>query len=448
MRSASLSFGQAPPLWVPFRFFVSAPPFGLAACLVLLWAGPDAFVSRWTPALLAITHLLTIGFLAMVMMGALVQVLAVVAGARLPGGSTTAAWVHGALAAGATLLAGGFLALRPWLLATGAAALAAGFGMAIAACLLALRRAKSAGPVVTAARLALVALFVATMLGATLALALALGWPMPLEKLTNLHLQWGLIGWVLLLVAGVATQVVPMFQTTPEYSVRAVRAFCWITFFGLAAAAAAMIAGGPLWSLAAQTVLALSVAAFALYTLVLQSRRRRRAADPTLQLWRAGMWCLLVASTLWFAARIWPLAQWRGYDPLLGTLAIFGFAVSVVNGMLCRIAPFLAWLHMQAAARGTAIPPTLKRILPDRWCAQQGMAHCTALALLIAAAIWPQPFAHAAALAAAVSFLLLWRNLLHTLGVCRAFRATVPVGCGDRACGQSKRSGFSAHPMR
>jgi hypothetical protein len=43
-----LSFEQAPPISVPFRFFLTAPLFGMAAGLLLLWQGPAALASRWT----------------------------------------------------------------------------------------------------------------------------------------------------------------------------------------------------------------------------------------------------------------------------------------------------------------------------------------------------------------------------------------------------------------
>jgi hypothetical protein len=436
LNSAGLSYGASPPLSVPFRFLASAPPFGVAACLVLLWAGPDALASRWSPALLAATHLLTIGFIAMAMIGALVQILAVVVGAQFRGGRTVAAFIHVLLAAGAIALAGGFLAWQPWLLQAAATALAAGFGALILASVRSMCLAESTGLVVTAIRLALISLLITASLGATLALALAQGWMLPVEKLTDIHLQWGLIGWTGLLVAGVATQVVPMFQTTPAYSARAVRLLCWTAFLGLIAVTTlSPVAAGPGLAVAAQALVAISIGAFAAYTLVLQAKRRRRQPDATLQFWRTGMWSLLAAAAFWFAAQLWKeLGAWAGYWLVLATLAIYGFAVSVVNGMLYRIAPFLAWLHMQEAEDGTAVAPTLRGILPDRWCMWQWRAHGAALVLMLAAASWPWVFFHAAALFAAASFLVLWRNLLHTLRVYRAFRGSLP---GKSAASQS-----------
>ena len=80
---ALLSFDQSPPLAAPLRFFLTAPLFAVAAGFVIIVSGPDAMVSRWTPAVLALTHLLAAGFMLQVMLGALLQILPVVAGANM-----------------------------------------------------------------------------------------------------------------------------------------------------------------------------------------------------------------------------------------------------------------------------------------------------------------------------------------------------------------------------
>lgn len=83
MASGMLSFDQVPPLAAPLRFFVTAPLFIALAGLLAVIDGPAILASRWTPAALAATHLLTVGFMLQVMLGALIQVLPVVAGAAL-----------------------------------------------------------------------------------------------------------------------------------------------------------------------------------------------------------------------------------------------------------------------------------------------------------------------------------------------------------------------------
>jgi len=79
-----MSFESAPPYTAPLRFFLTAPLFAVLAGLLIAFEGPDIFVSRWMPAVLAVTHLLTLGFMLQMMLGALIQILPVVAGANLP----------------------------------------------------------------------------------------------------------------------------------------------------------------------------------------------------------------------------------------------------------------------------------------------------------------------------------------------------------------------------
>ncbi|MCP4127023.1 MAG: hypothetical protein GY753_08180, partial [Gammaproteobacteria bacterium] len=71
MSQAKLILSQSPPAWVPLRFFVTAPIFAIAAAVLVLWHEPTSLASRWSAPVLAFTHLLVVGFMAMVMTGAM-----------------------------------------------------------------------------------------------------------------------------------------------------------------------------------------------------------------------------------------------------------------------------------------------------------------------------------------------------------------------------------------
>lgn len=109
LNTAGLSLDQAPPIQVPFRLFLSAPVFLLCSAFVLAWQGDSVLSSRWSPAALAVTHLVVIGFLGQIMCGALLQMLPVVAGAPVPAGKQVGTAVNLLLSAGAGLLGFGFL---------------------------------------------------------------------------------------------------------------------------------------------------------------------------------------------------------------------------------------------------------------------------------------------------------------------------------------------------
>ena len=103
MQPSGLNFQQAPPISVPLRFFLSAPLFALLSSIVLLWSGEDLMASRWSPATLAAVHLLTLGYMAMVMAGAMIQMLPVLAGTPVPRPRLFAGIVHVALVLGVLL---------------------------------------------------------------------------------------------------------------------------------------------------------------------------------------------------------------------------------------------------------------------------------------------------------------------------------------------------------
>ena len=77
--------------------------------MVLLIGGEQLFMSRWTPAALALTHLFTVGFMLQVMLGALFQLMPVAAGANLWRPAVLATVVQLATVSGALLLVAGFL---------------------------------------------------------------------------------------------------------------------------------------------------------------------------------------------------------------------------------------------------------------------------------------------------------------------------------------------------
>jgi hypothetical protein len=198
-----------------------------------------------------------------------------------------------------------------------------------------------------------------------------------------------------------------MFHMTPAYPLWMSR---WLAFAALAALAAWSIAA---WAGAGGTAAIAGAAAVALYvsfavaTLWLQAKRRRRLPDVNLAFWRAGMVCAITGGLLWLWTSFAGDSSWA---MLVGVLVIAGALLSIITAMLYKIVPFLAWLHLQARLGAQA--PNVRQILDERKQRRQLWLHLLALALLACAAAAPQLFAHAAALAFAGSALQLGGNLL------------------------------------
>ncbi len=263
-----LSLEQAPPISVPLRFFITAPLFALAASVLALWQGPGLFYSRWSPALLGITHLLTLGYMGLVMLGASMQMLPVVAGTAMKQPARVASFIHALATGGIVLLCGGLIFTAPLALKIALPVLGGTLLLFAVLVVVTLRRALPQNMTARAMRLAVLMLAATVLLGLILLSNHAFGWWLQQrEMLVNLHLTWGLLGWVGILIVGVAYQVVPMFQLTPAYPARLTR---WLAelvfilllllaagrFFTSAAFAVADAAGGRIRHLCADHTVA------------------------------------------------------------------------------------------------------------------------------------------------------------------------------------------------
>ena len=178
----NLSLQQAPPLSVPARFFLAAPLFGIVAALILIQQGNVVLQSRWTPGILAVTHCLVLGFFATIMIGALQQMLPVVAGAVVRRPRLTAAIVHSQWIPGILSLVLAFLYLKPYLFLTAIVLLTGSVISFIISVVLSFFPVKSASESVPGIKLAVASLLLTLVLG----ILLALGWAgvMPLKRPT------------------------------------------------------------------------------------------------------------------------------------------------------------------------------------------------------------------------------------------------------------------------
>lgn len=424
---------------MPARFFVTAPVFGVLSALTVVGIGPVDLADRWTPAALAVTHLLTLGYMGMVMLGALMQVFPVVIGHPFKRAPMVSAVVHASLTPGTLLLAAGFLLQSQWLMI--AALVLLGFALLtfLAAAMVTLISVEAWGDTSRAIALALTALAVTAGFGVWLASGHAGLSALP-RQWTGTHALWGLAGWVPLLLMAVAFQVVPMFQVTPEYPRFVRRGFPAALFAVLVADTTANglgFADQSGWLF--QGIGGFLLAGFAASTLVLQHRRRRSRPDVTIAYWRTGLACLLVAVCLWVTRQLPAAAGINDrFDLILGVLLLPGFSVSVINGMLYKIVPFLVWLHLAMAPadperRPVGRAPGMKRIIPEQRSRRQWRTHLLGLALLGAGALGLPGALLTGALVMALAFVLLGLDILaairlyHTT-VGEAEQATTPLG--------------------
>ena len=418
----SLSFDQAPPISVPYRFFVVAPWFGVMAGLLLVWSGGDAFGSRWTPEALALTHLMGAGFMLQAMSGALLQFIPVAVGGNVWRPKLVANGVQPLLVLAAMLLAAGLLFSRPDLLSAAVPLFLAAVGALVIVVALALWRTPATGMTLWAMRIAIGGLAVTVILGSLLAETLARGLALPVIELANVHLAWALGGWALMLLAGVSYHVVPMFQLTRPYPLWFTRWFGPSLLMLLFAWSARISLDSERWTPLIALPLLLIFFAYACMTLWLQYTRRRKIDDATSLYFRVAMMSLMAFAISGAALFLHPDF---GNDPRavvwLGVLAFVGVFVSGITGMMYKITPFLNWLHLQRLGAPMSAVPNMKKMIPLEAMTGQLRLHVLALLLLLAA-VWQPGLARLAGVAFAASSAWLGWNLIGAVRRYRTFR--------------------------
>ena len=406
-----LAFDKAPAVDVPLRFLLAAPVLALPIAGLLLYSGPSLLSSRWSAEVLAATHLITLGFVAHSIVGALLQYLPVAAGVDLRRLHRLAPWLQAALTAGTLLLVAGFLfhwhsALRyaAWILT-----LTLGLFTLLAVAVLIPR--VSDDPSLRAISLGLCGLAITISLGWALATQPTLPEIRDVVGLTNLHAAWGLIGWATVTMIGVAVTVVPMFQLTPQYPHaigRVLPAALIGALLGLSYATA--YPSRLAWGIFV-VVISAGVALFSIATLRLQFAGRRRG-DVTVWLWRLAMASAVSAAACCIWVAVFPAyMEQSSLALLLGILILPGFAMSVITGMMYKIVPFLIWLHLQQGTNKQRPLQHMRQLIPERAMRWQAWAHTGSILTLVLALLW-EPATYVAGVLWAASQSILAANLM------------------------------------
>jgi hypothetical protein len=407
------------PASIPLRFFGAAVLFHLLAWLALA-AGAEVWVSApgalgWP---LAALHLVTLGVLGMTAMGAGAQLLPVATRQPAPGPRLLAS-IWWAYTAGVAVLALGMGLPHPPLLAAGAVAVSLAFTAWAALMVRNLRGARGMPGVVAHGWGSLAAL--AVVLASALSLAATwLGWQAPPREITlGLHLVFAPYGFMGLLVLGLSYILVPMFALSDAPREREQLTSCALALAGLALAGLATVGLAPavLGSLA---VLAGSAAVLMHLWLMLRCVQggMRRELGRSFTLVKVG-WAGLAASLVLALGLVLelPVPRLGGW---FGLSLIGVWLLSFLLGMLQRILPFLAAMHLGGSGRRAQTPSALTR---EDALAVHFACHLAALALLgLAIAFentWLALAGAAVGAAGALAFAFFYATLLRRMAVRR-----------------------------
>ncbi len=338
-----LSLDQAPPIGVVFRLFFVAALFGILSGVLILFYGVSIFDSS-TLGAVTLTHTLTLGVMASFMLGALFQMLPVIAGVVLTSPIKRSLLVQIPFVIGTISLLLAFNLSYRILYIVASALLTISLLSAVSMMLYRLLKVSNHSASSRGMVLALISF------GITIALAIylttSLGGFASGEyylQIKTLHYHFGLFGWITLLIFSISFQVIEMFYVTPPYPT-VVSRYLVPSIFGL------LIVGMPLEllypqiSIVVATLFSLLMISFAILTLYRLSQRKRPITDATMWFWRLGLSSLVVSMAL----ALLTLYLSNAFLPVISTIFFVSFALSVVFAMLYKIVPFLTWFHLNA----------------------------------------------------------------------------------------------------
>jgi len=383
---SGVSLDQAPPEDIPVRFFLSAPVFGIIAGLLILWDGADLFVSNWGTSTIALTHLFTLGWLSMIMMGSFYQMVPVLVGGRVPY-IMAARKVHAMFAAGVVLIVAGIYLLSEPLIAVASLLLLVSLLFFIIQIGIALLKVEADRPTVLAMRISIAALLVTVLLGLFFSGGHAGFWDIPDNRvqMTGIHLALGLFGWVGALIMGVGFHVIPMFYMTPEFPSEKSFSILLAYTSSLILVPLSLLAGGGMLSMMAGLPAFVAMLFFVKIIFELIKNRKRKIMDVTLRSWQVGLACLPLALLAFFACQF---TDHAGFIFLFGVVYIVGFGLTVTTGMLYKILPFLIWFHRFSLLIGKVPVPLMRDISPQGSAQKQIRLFWAALVFITMGAIF------------------------------------------------------------
>ena len=358
-----------------------------AAALAFLLLGETMMVAGFGfpsaplrgPETLMLVHVITIGWLTLLMLGALLQFVPVLVGHSMRK-ERLALPALLLIIVGLVCLEAGFAALAgvaplyTYDLAAGAAALVLGIALAVTIIGLTLWQARPLSVPARFVAIGIGCLFVTALLGGTFASELSgvaeseIASRLVLDGLP-IHVILGLGGWMSFTAIGVSYRLLMMFMLSPDSAARVSRAVLWI-----GAAALMLVAGGvpfiiafaaPLnASLTIAAILGVLVVGLYASDVVRIYRRRVRKTVELNSSASVGAYGALLASAVLFAILF--IDNGENTVAALTYLFVFGWLSGLGLAQLFKIIPFLTWLECYGPILGKAPTPRVQDLVREK----------------------------------------------------------------------------------
>ncbi|MBI2162721.1 MAG: cbb3-type cytochrome c oxidase subunit I [candidate division NC10 bacterium] len=358
-----------PSLWLPLRYLITGQVSLLLAIALAVLRAEDLVDFYYQGHLLAITHLITLGWITTTIMGASFLVAPLIFSAPLYS-ERLGRWQFPPLVAGIAVMVVHFWTGQYRGLATGAALVLVATVLFLVNLSFTLRRIPRkdvAMPYLVAAL-------------AYLAATVVLGTLMALDKVLDFlggqviatvkgHAHLAALGWVSMMILGVGHKMIPLLSASTAAEERRSRRRCWILNAGIVGLFLALVTRSR-WVFPLALVVVLGFGS-ALWRLTRPWREGKRPRpDWSTRHVLAAFGCLALAILFGLALASGLL----GDDALASRVAVAyaflglaGWISLMIMGMSYRVVPLLVWLHRYSPIVHDEPVPKVSELCAERW---------------------------------------------------------------------------------
>lgn len=365
-----LASQNAPSPWVVVPHFIVG---GLVWVLVtlLIITHPDSFTQHYfNPQLLSITHLLVLGWITMVIFGALYQLIPVVMEVKLY--SEKLAMVSFASLVVGTLL----LAISFWNFWLGISIFIAAFFLLTSVLVFAFNVYKSALKSEKESiekkfiKTSIVWLVFTVVAGVTLAINLTQAFlSTPHIELLKLHANAGIVGWFIQLIIGISSRLIPMFMVTHNVDKTKLKTAHSLINTGLVLSILSLYLQ---WQAGVYLTVLMILSGIGFFLFFLRECYKKRikkqldiGMKQSVFSFAMLFFALFVVFFLLITTDLLSALTVRFSIALVSTLLI-GFVTSLIMGQTYKTLPFIIWLHQYRGRIGKSDIPFPRELYSEK----------------------------------------------------------------------------------
>lgn len=368
MQSNSIVSAYAPPFKIVTKYFVAAIIDFVILNFLLMINYKDIAGFYFQPKTLAITHMLTLGWISMTIFGAMFQLVPVVLEVKLFSEKLAEAqfWIF---TIGVIGLVTGFWNFDTGMHLNGSAILinisVFIFAVNMIGTFLNVKKWNITGWYLIAA---LIYLIITAIAGLLLSYNL---WHPYIKtdpfKYLKLHAYVAVIGWVTLIVMGVSYKLIPMFTLSHGYSMKSSKWAFWFVNTGLIGINLFFHFKNNAGYIIISILFIVVGIVFYLYQIYLIYKNRlRKKSDVGIKYSMFSFYVLASVTIMGLAGSIFNTNTIPNFHILFGYLVFVGYLSMLIVGQMYKIVPFLAWYHKFSSKVGVEPVPMLKDMFNEK----------------------------------------------------------------------------------